>query len=125
MERFLHRSLVGILYAVVGFMVVANPAATAISLTMLIAMFLLGEGIFRIVTALSVRYPNRGWMLLQGFVSLVLGIMIWRQWPVSGLWVIGLFVGIQMLFGGWSLVMLGLTAKNLPTEAEAMSVPSS
>ena len=104
---------------------VTNPAATVLTLTLLIAMFLITEGIFRIVTALSVRYPNWGWMLLQGVVSLILGIMIWRQWPVSGLWVIGLFVGIQMLFTGWSMVMLGLSAKNLPSEDEELSAAAS
>lgn len=46
---------------------------------------------------------------------LLLGIAIWRQWPLSGLWVIGLFIGIDMLLNGWSLAMLGLAAKNLPT----------
>jgi uncharacterized membrane protein HdeD (DUF308 family) len=42
--------------------------------------------------------------------------MIWRQWPVSGLWVIGLFIGIDLIFYGWSLVMLGLLAKRLPDQ---------
>jgi uncharacterized membrane protein HdeD (DUF308 family) len=48
-----------------------------------------------------------------------LGIMIWRQWPYSGLWVIGLFVGIEMLLNGWSLVMLSLTGRKLPDEVPA------
>lgn len=43
--------------------------------------------------------------------------MIWQQWPWSGLWVIGLFVGIDLIFYGWSLVMVGLSAKNLPVTA--------
>jgi uncharacterized membrane protein HdeD (DUF308 family) len=51
-------------------------------------------------------------------VNLLLGIAVWRQWPLSGLWVIGLFVGIDMLLNGWSLVMLGLAAKNLPTSEQ-------
>ena len=107
--------LTGILYVVVGFMVVANPGTTAVALTLLIAMFLTFGGIFRIMVALVVRFQNWIWLLLHGVVNLLLGIAIWRQWPLSGLWVIGLFVGIDMLFNGWSLVMLGLAAKNLPT----------
>ena len=106
--------LSGILYAVVGFMIVANPASTAVTLTLLIAMYLLFDGIFRIVGAISIRFPHWGWIVLSGIVSVLLGISIWRQWPYSGLWVIGLFVGIQMIFNGWSTVMLGLTAKRLP-----------
>jgi uncharacterized membrane protein HdeD (DUF308 family) len=107
--------LTGLLYTVVGFMIVANPAATAITLTLLIAILLIFGGIFRIVVALSVRYPNWSWLLLHGVINLILGISIWQQWPLDGLWVIGLFVGIDMIFNGWSLVMLSLAAKNLPT----------
>jgi len=105
--------LTGILYVAIGFMVVANPGITLIALTLLISMFLIISGIFRTVTALSERFPHWGWMLLNGIVSLVLGIAIWRQWPFSGLWVVGLFVGIEMLLHGWSLIMLGLAAKGL------------
>jgi uncharacterized membrane protein HdeD (DUF308 family) len=109
--------LTGLLYVVVGFMCVANPGATAVTLTLLMAMFLIFGGIFRVVIALITRYQNWGWLLLHGAVNLLLGIFIWRQWPLSGLWVIGLFVGIDMMINGWTLVMLGLMAKNLPTTA--------
>jgi uncharacterized membrane protein HdeD (DUF308 family) len=61
--------------------------------------------------------PHRGWVLLNGVVTLALGIMIWRRWPLSGLWVIGLFVGIEMLLYGWSLVMLAIAAKKMPASA--------
>jgi uncharacterized membrane protein HdeD (DUF308 family) len=111
--------LLGILYVVVGFMVVANPGASAVALTLLIAMVLIFRGIFRFVAALAVRPPSWGWSLLSGLVGVLLGILIWRQWPLSGLWVIGLFVGIEMIFSGWSLLMLGLAAKNLPGEVTA------
>jgi uncharacterized membrane protein HdeD (DUF308 family) len=57
--------------------------------------------------------------LLHGVVILLLGIAIWRQWPLSGLWVIGLFIGIDMVLNGWSLVMLGLAAKKIPEEPTA------
>jgi uncharacterized membrane protein HdeD (DUF308 family) len=111
--------LTGLLYLVVGFMVVANPSATAVALTLLIALFLIFAGIFRIVVALSVHFQNRIWLLLHGLINVFLGFAIWQQWPLSGLWVIGLFVGIDMIFNGWSLVMLGLAAKNLPSRPTA------
>jgi uncharacterized membrane protein HdeD (DUF308 family) len=116
--------LMGLLYVVVGFMIVANPAAGALTLTLMIAMFLILDGVFHVVAALSVRYPNWGWMLLHGVVTLLLGIMIWRQWPLSGVWVIGLFVGIQMILNGWSLVMLGMAVRDLPEEGRASMVPA-
>lgn len=120
--------LTGVLYVVVGFMLVANPAASAVALTLLIALFLMFGGIFRIVTALSVHFHNWGWLLLHGVINLLLGILIWEQWPVSGLWVIGLFIGIDMIFNGWSLVMLALAAKNIPEAtnvADDTSAPAS
>jgi uncharacterized membrane protein HdeD (DUF308 family) len=113
--------LTGILYVVVGFMLVANPAASAVALTLIIALFLMFGGIFRIVVALSVRFHNWGWMLLHGVIILLLGISIWRQWPLSGLWVIGLFIGIDMVFNGWSLVMLGMAARKIPDEVAEMA----
>jgi uncharacterized membrane protein HdeD (DUF308 family) len=111
--------LTGILYIVAGWMMVTNPAESALLLTLVIAMFLVFEGVFRIVAALAARYPHWGWVMFNGVISLILGIMIWRRWPYSGLWVIGLFVGIEMLLNGWSLVMLSLSARNLPDEVPA------
>ena len=107
--------LAGVLYTVAGFMIVANPGATAVALTLLISMFLIFGGLFRVVAALTVRFQNWIWLLLHGVVNLMLGIAVWQQWPLSGLWVIGLFIGIDMAFNGWSLVMLSLAAKNLPS----------
>ena len=116
--------LAGILYVVVGLLIVGNPQGAAIKLTLFIAIFLFVDGIFRIATALAIRNPHWFWVLLNGVVSIALGIMIWQGWPVSGLWVIGLFIGIQMLLNGWSLVMLGLGAKNLPAENESVAAAS-
>jgi len=111
--------LAGILYMVMGFMIVANPLMAATALTLLIAMFLIIGGIFRIVAAIAVRYQNWIWVLLHGVINVALGAMIWKEWPASGLWVIGLFIGIDMIFNGWALVMLGIAAKNLPAAEKA------
>ena len=109
--------ITGVLYTVAGFMVLANPAASAVALTLLIALVLIFEGLFRAITAVSIRYPHWVWVFFSGVVTTVLGFLIWRQWPSSGLWVIGLYVGINMILNGWSLVMLSLAVKNLPPEA--------
>jgi len=106
--------LSGILSTVVGALIAASPAATAVTLTLLIAMFLIFGGVSRIVVAISFRFPNWIWLLVHGLINLWLGVAIWQEWPFSGLWVIGLFVGIDMIFNGWSLVMLALAAKGLP-----------
>lgn len=107
--------LAGLLSLVVGFLIVTHPAATALTITLLIASFLIFSGLFRITIALTIRFHNWVWLLLHGVVNLALGIMIWQQWPLDGLVVIGLFIGIDMIFNGWSLIMLGLAAKTLPT----------
>jgi uncharacterized membrane protein HdeD (DUF308 family) len=100
--------IVGLLYALAGLIMVSGPLPAALTLTLLIAGFLVVVGIFRIVVALTGDFTHRGWMLLNGVITLILGVLIWREWPLSGLWVIGLF------FYGWSLVMLSIAAKNLP-----------
>jgi uncharacterized membrane protein HdeD (DUF308 family) len=107
----------GILYIIVGLMVLAHPLGAAEALTLLIALFLMVGGVMRIVAGLMVRFHHSVWVVVNGIISLLLGVMIWRQWPVSGLWVIGMFIGIDLIFYGWSLVMLGLVAKKLPGTA--------
>jgi uncharacterized membrane protein HdeD (DUF308 family) len=57
------------------------------------------------------QFPAWPWVLLNGVVNLILGVLIWRKWPESSLWVIGLFLGIDLLFHGWSCVILALTAR--------------
>jgi len=103
----------GILYAVAGLMIIAHPGEAAISLTLLIAIFLWISGVFRIAVAVIWNPPHWGWVLLNGIITAGLGVLIWREWPLSGLWVIGLFIGIDMIVYGWSLVMLSVTAKSL------------
>src|SRR5205807_10250020 len=110
---FLHL-LAGVLYLIAGLFMIDNPVEAALSLTFLIAACLLVGGILRIVLSVVERFEGWGWVLLNGAISVILGVGIWRQWPLSGLWVIGLFVGIEMLFSGLSWVMLGLAARSTP-----------
>jgi uncharacterized membrane protein HdeD (DUF308 family) len=109
--------LTGLLSLVAGAFIVGNPLAAAETLTLLIAMMLVFIGVMRIALALSTHFQHWVWMLLNGIISVVLGVMILRQLPDSGLWVIGMFIGIDMLFYGWSLVMLALGVRSLPSSA--------
>ncbi len=104
----------GILAGVVGVIMIGNPAGSALILTLLLAMFFMVAGLFRIITALSMRFPSWEWRLFNGVITLLLGILLWAQWPLSGLWAIGMFIGIDLIFSGWSSVMLALTARDLP-----------
>jgi uncharacterized membrane protein HdeD (DUF308 family) len=110
--------LSGVLYAVVGFMVLGNPAAGATALTLIIALFFLIAGAFRIIVSLTMRFPEWHWLLLNGAITLLLGLLIWKQWPSSALWVIGLFIGIELIFTGSAWVMLSLAARRFVSQAE-------
>ncbi len=110
--------LSGVLYVVVGFMVLGNPGAGAVALTLLIALFFLIAGAFRIIVALTMRFPEWHWLLLNGAITLLLGLLIWKQWPSSALWVIGLFIGIDLIFTGTAWVMLSLAARRFVSQAE-------
>ena len=115
-EGFFVNLLTGLLYSVAGFLIVIKPGVTAVALTLLISVLLMFGGVFRIATAIAVRLPNRLWLTLHGLINLVLGTCILQEWPVSGFWVIGVFIGVDMICDGWSLIMLGLTAKSLSTD---------
>jgi len=110
---FLLHLLQGLLYLIVGILIVDTPVQSTLALSLMMAVFFMVAGMFRIIAALVLRFPNWGWPLLSGFVSLLLGIFIYRQWPASGLWVIGLFIGIEMIFYGWSWVMLAFNVRDI------------
>ena len=105
--------LAGVIYTVVGGMLILHPAAGALSLTLLLAAFYIVAGIFRIIGAVTTRFEHWGWALFSGIVSLTLGLLIWSGWPQTGLWVFGLFIGIDLIVYGWFWVLLSLTARNI------------
>jgi uncharacterized membrane protein HdeD (DUF308 family) len=112
---FLLELLLAILYGVLGLVMVTHPEAGAMSLTLLIAAFFLVSGLFRIFAGTMLHPPGRAWLLLSGVVTLLLAMLIWAEWPSSGLWVIGMFVAIDMIFSGTWLIMLALKARSLPS----------
>jgi uncharacterized membrane protein HdeD (DUF308 family) len=109
--------LVGVLYTVVGIAIVDNPALSALVLTRIIAVFLVIGSLFRLLSAIIYRYDGWMWTLISGAITLMLGIMIYREWPVSGLWFIGLCVGIDLILNGWTWLMLALTMRRLEPAA--------
>jgi len=112
---FLVHLLIGILYVVVGYQIVDQPEIAAGVLTLLLAAFLIIGGVFRIAAAMTLRFHDWGWVVLNGIISVVLGVMINEGWPATSLFVIGLFVGIEMLFNGWSWIMFSFGLRRIPT----------
>lgn len=103
--------LLGILYIITGALCAANPALMAINLTLFIAAFCFIAGLFRMISALIMRFDQWGWLFFNGLVTFLLGAMIYANWPLSGLWVIGLFIGIDLILSGWNWIILALTAR--------------
>ncbi len=112
--RFLLDLLIGVLYFIVGLMLVIKPLVGAIGLTLLIAVFLIVEGISRIMAAFALHYHGWGWSVVSGIISVLLGALIWAKWPFDTFWVIGVFVGIDLLFAGWSYIIVALAARSAP-----------
>jgi uncharacterized membrane protein HdeD (DUF308 family) len=104
---FLHL-LVAILFGITGVLIVAKPVISAEAVTFLISMFLLIAGLYQFFFSLWTHLPGWGWQALSGGLDTVLGVLILTEWPVSGLWVIGLFVGIDLIFYGWAWITLAL-----------------
>lgn len=101
----------GVLYLVVGSIMFARPLVSAVALTLVLGVMFFAGGLVRAITASIERFPTWGWALFSGLLSVLLGVLIGASWPSSGLWVIGLFVGIDLIFSGWSLIMLGFAAR--------------
>jgi uncharacterized membrane protein HdeD (DUF308 family) len=106
--------LTGVLYGVFGFLLVTRPLLAAEVLTLVLALLLLTNGLFRIGFAATVQFHHWGWSVASGLLSVLLGVLIWQELPGSGLWVIGLFVGIDLLMTGWTWVMLAFGLKAMP-----------
>lgn len=109
---FILHFLFALLYLAVGFMLIKHPIQSSISLTLLLGIFYLILGIFRLAAAPAVHAPRWGWEWFNGIITLLIGIMIMTSWPLSGMFIIGLFVGIDLVFAGWTYIMLSIAAKN-------------
>jgi uncharacterized membrane protein HdeD (DUF308 family) len=103
-----------VLSIVVGVLFLRAPVNALLALTLLLSCLLMVGGIFKIVAALSYRFGAWGWPLVSGAIDVILGVMIWQGWPASALWVIGLFVGISLVFRGFNWIGLGLALRALP-----------
>jgi uncharacterized membrane protein HdeD (DUF308 family) len=97
-----------------GIAVITNPLLGLGALALILALYFLAEGTWKIVVSFSYR-PASGWlaMLLSGVLALILGWLIWRQWPLSGLWAVGVLVGVNLLTTGAALVALAITIRQL------------
>ncbi|MBW4464240.1 MAG: DUF308 domain-containing protein [Pegethrix bostrychoides GSE-TBD4-15B] len=106
---FVWKALLGLLYVATGVMLFIYPSTGILTLTLLLGSFLLMEGVFELILAFRLRpQQNWIWVLGNGIITLLLGGMIWFQWPLNAPWVMGTLIGFSILFSGISRVMLSL-----------------
>jgi uncharacterized membrane protein HdeD (DUF308 family) len=97
--------LEGIFSFVTGMLIIILPGLSISTITLFICICMLAIGIYNISSSILRRYQNWGWIFAGGSLMATLGFIILAQWPVSGLWVIGLFIGIQLFVSGFSLMI--------------------
>lgn len=103
--------LLGILYILVGVYALLNPVAGLASLTLVLAIYLFMEAVLELILSFRLRRPGSNWLLIDGIITLILAVLIWRSWPSSSEWVIGTLVGISILFSGAARLSLSLAAR--------------
>lgn len=111
--------LVGLAYLAFGVYLFTHPVLGVASLTLVLASLFLLEGIFDLVLFFSLRsLPGSSMILIDGIITLVLGVMIYAQWPSSTAWAIGTLVGASMLVSGVTRVMLSLAVRKATGAAQ-------
>ena len=106
--------LFGAVYCIVGLKIILTPLPGLLALTMILVIYFLVVGITEIIAAFKIR-PVDGWgyLLFSGIVSVLLSLMIWNQWPLSGAWAVGVLVGIQLMISGMTMITVGSALKNI------------
>lgn len=108
---FFFSLLGGLLYTGAGVLCLAKPITASAAITLLIGSLFLVNGLFKAIISLVYQFEQWGWVLLSGIISIALGGMVLAEWPLTSLWVIGLFIGIDLIFYGWTLILLALAAR--------------
>jgi uncharacterized membrane protein HdeD (DUF308 family) len=112
-KGFLIRTLLGVLYGLAGFMLVFFPLSGAFTLTVILAFLFMLSGAFKVALGFYIRpLSSWGWLVFNGSLSIILGILIWMGLPGTAFWIIGFLVGIELFLTGLAMTMYGLSIKN-------------
>jgi uncharacterized membrane protein HdeD (DUF308 family) len=123
---FLARLAWAILTFVVGLWLIIEPHNGTLTLTLVLGIYFLIMGLTRVIVAFMGRgTPNAGWVGLSGVCGLIIGILVLAKFPSSADWAIGLLVGIDLIFAGWTLISVASVGKELSPAAHRNSASPS
>lgn len=106
--------ILGLLTVIAGGYMVSNPGAALATLTIFLVAYLVVSGVFEAIIAFQVKPAEGwGWAMFSGILSILLGLMFWSQFPISGAWAIGILLGVKLFFSGLSLLMFGISARRV------------
>jgi len=112
--------LIALVYAIAGIMMLVDPLQSSVALTLVLAVFLVGVGAMRLVVAYQMRATRGwGWALAGGITSVLLGVILFLGWPLTGLWAIGVIVAVELIVNGWTCIFLALAARGSGPRAVA------
>jgi uncharacterized membrane protein HdeD (DUF308 family) len=111
--------LLGLLFLYAGWALLRAPVLGALSLTLTLALFFVVVGLIRAIAAVVERPRGWGWSLVSGALAVLLGALLWAQWPVSGLYAIGLLLGLELVIDGAAWIATALLARTAPAAPAA------
>lgn len=108
--------LLGIIYIIAGIYLLMHPIGGLLALTLILASFLLVYGVFALVLAFQIKPRGGwGWVLFDGVITILLGILIWAHWPFNSDWVVGTLFGISIFMSGVTRLMMSLALRKIAT----------
>ena len=115
--------LSGLLALICGGIMFAKPLLGLGVITLFLIAYFLSDGLVKITHALKSRsHKGWGWLLFSGLISLLLGLALWKNWPLSGAWAIGTLFGINLIFNGWAMIFTGSVVRKTIQANEPVDV---
>ncbi|WP_019504128.1 HdeD family acid-resistance protein [Pleurocapsa sp. PCC 7319] len=104
---FIWKLLLGVLYLISGIVVLFSPGVAAIAFSLILGISILTQSVLQVIAAFQIR-PQQGWgwTLFSGIAGIILGILIWSEWPIGAVWLLGVWFGCNLLFDGMGVVMV-------------------
>lgn len=115
--RGILRLLFGGITVLAGIAIVGQPGMALATLTLFLAIYFIVDGLTILFASTAVAGgQGKGWVIFNGIITLILGIIIWRGWPVSGAWAIGILLGLRLIFSGMTMLALGSVGRDVAEE---------